>query len=142
MFNSRQLLTHLTYIRLSKEYLQTISDKDKELVKEIEEIILDITKDMESYRFYMAGEKIYQYTWSRFADIIIEESKQIILNGNSEDKISRQQFLLHTLEKILKVLHPFMPFVTEEIWSMMPIENKNLLMVTKWPAYEDVPNID
>jgi len=49
------------------------------------------------------------------------------------DKISRQQFLFNTLVKILKILHPFMPFVTEEIWSMMPIQDKKLLMVERWP---------
>jgi valyl-tRNA synthetase len=81
----------------------------------------------------MAGEKIYAYTWSRFADVIIEESKPIILNGNTEEKSSRQQFLLHTLEKILKILHPFMPFVTEEIWSSFPKKDKTLLIVESWP---------
>ena len=57
------------------------NEKDLELTKEIDEAILDITKDMEAFRFYMAGEKIYAYTWSRFADVIIEESKIIILNN-------------------------------------------------------------
>ena len=88
---------------------------------------------MEEYKFYLVGEKIYQYTWSRFADIIIEESKEIFQNGTDADKNSRAQFLLSTLTQILKILHPFMPFVTEEIWGIIPTENKKLLMVEKWP---------
>ena len=48
-------------------------------------------------------------------------------------KKSRQTLLLEILEKSVKILHPFMPFVTEEIWSILPIENKKLLMVEKWP---------
>jgi len=129
---SRFVLSSCEGITLDKNF-DKYTEKDLELTKEINRTILDITKDMEAFRFYMAGEKIYQYTWSRFADVIIEESKPIILNGTPEEKLSRQQFLLHTLEKILKVLHPFMPFVTEEIWSMFPITNKKLLIVEKWP---------
>jgi len=108
-------------------------DKDLELIKERDEFIKEITKEMEEYKFYLVGEKIYQYTWSRFADVIIEESKSILMGDNKKARESRAQFLLDTLIKILKVLHPFMPFVTEEIWSMMTIENKKLLIVEKWP---------
>ncbi|MFA6514812.1 MAG: valine--tRNA ligase [Candidatus Paceibacterota bacterium] len=112
------------------------SNVDLELIKERDEFIKEITKEMDEYKFYLVGEKIYQYTWSRFADVIIEESK-IILSGNDKiAKESREQFLFDTLVKILKVLHPFMPFVTEEIWSMMPIDNKKLLMVEEWPKSE------
>jgi valyl-tRNA synthetase len=138
---TRFVLSSCDGISLNKNF-DKYTEKDLELIKEIDESILDITKDMEAFRFYMAGEKIYAYTWSRFADVIIEESKIIILNDSEEKKISKQQFLLHTLEKILKILHPFMPFVTEEIWGILPantdkpIENKNLLMVTKWPTLD------
>lgn len=108
-------------------------DIDKNLIEERENLLEEITKEMEDYKFYIVGEKIYHYTWSRFADIIIEESKQILISGKEKDIISRQQFLLQTLARILKVLHPFMPFVTEEIWSMFPAPNKKLLIVEKWP---------
>jgi len=109
------------------------TEKEEALIQEVDDVIKDITKEIEDYKFYLVGEKIYQYTWSRFADVIIEESKDILLNGTIEEKLARQQFLLNTLVKIIKILHPFMPFVTEEIWSMMPIEGKNLLIVEKWP---------
>jgi len=108
-------------------------DAEKTLIEERDKLIKEITKEMDEYKFYLVGEKIYQYTWSRFADVIIEESKNILQNDNIKEKNSRAQFLLDTLTKILKILHPFMPFVTEEIWSMMPIENKKLLIVEKWP---------
>jgi valyl-tRNA synthetase len=109
------------------------TDTDKILINERDEFLKEITKEMEEYKFYLVGEKIYQYTWTRFADVIIEESKNILLGSDEKSKISRAQFLLDTLIKILKVLHPFMPFVTEEIWGMMPIDNKKLLIVEKWP---------
>ncbi len=108
-------------------------EKEIELIKERDEVLKIITKEMDENKFYLVGDKIYQYTWARFADVIIEESKEIILNGTDEEKLSRKYFLLNTLVDILKVLHPFMPFVTEEIWNLMPVDNKKLLMVEKWP---------
>ncbi|MEI7688726.1 MAG: valine--tRNA ligase [Candidatus Nomurabacteria bacterium] len=117
-----------------EENFPSYTEREDILIKERDELIKDITKEMEEYKFYLVGEKIYQYTWSRFADVIIEESKEIFLNGTDADKNSRAQFLLDTLTKILKILHPFMPFVTEEIWGIIPIENKKLLIVEKWPA--------
>jgi valyl-tRNA synthetase len=119
------------------------SEKDTLLFKKQEEMIKDITKDMEEYRFHLVGEKIYHYVWHTLADIIIEESKIIAQNGDNEERISRKQFLIKTLENCLKILHPFMPFVTEEIWQSMG-DNSNtknigdagdekLLMVEQWP---------
>ena len=110
-------------------------DKYKEtelkLIKERDLMIEDITKDMDEFRFYMAAEKIYHYSWHNLADTILEESKDIFTNGTEEEIKSRKQFLLQTLEIVLKLLHPFMPFVTEEIWQLM--EHKNLLMIESWP---------
>ncbi len=111
----------------------SITESDKALIVERDEIFKTITKEIEEYKFYLAADKIYQYTWARFADVIIEESKEVFTNGDEATKNSRAQFLLDTLMKIIIVLHPFMPFVTEELWSTLPIEDKNLLIVTPWP---------
>lgn len=115
----------------SSDTFNNYSNKDKELLKEQDDLIKEITKEMEEYKFYLVGEKIYAYTWSKFADVILEESKKIFAEGGEEEKISRKYFLIETLEKILKILHPFMPFVTEEIWQTM--DKDRLLMVEKWP---------
>jgi len=115
-----------------------------ELTEEFEKVVKDITKDMENYRFHLAAEKIYQYIWSRFADEIIEESKKIIKDGGGQST-ERKKTLVSIWATCLKLLHPFMPFVTEEIWSMLPARNAahnaaggpdkkgTLLMVEKWP---------
>ena len=129
---TRFVLSSTEDIKYDSDY-SSYTDREKILIQEKSELIKEITKEMDEYKFYLIGDKIYQYTWTRFADVIIEESKDIILNGTKEDKMSRRQFLLNTLVDILKVLHPFMPFVTEEIWSIIPIEDKKLLMVEKWP---------
>ena len=103
------------------------------LTKEFSEIAEDITSDMENYRFHLASEKIYQYIWHRFADEILEESKEIIKLGDEKAK-ERKATLVSIWVDCLKILHPFIPFVTEEIWSMLPIKNRNLLLVEKWPS--------
>lgn len=106
---------------------------DEALRAERRELLDNLTEDMENFRFYLAGEKLYHYIWHRFADEIIEESKEVLKNGTEEEKIRRKKFLMHTLDYMLKTLHPFMPFVTEEIWSALPW-SKSLLIVEKWPA--------
>ncbi len=109
------------------------TDSEKTLIEERDNLISEITKEMDEYKFYLVGEKLYAYAWTRFADVIIEESKPI-LNGEDENaKMARAQFLLNTLEKITTVLHPFMPFVTEELWSIIH-KDTGLLMVEKWPT--------
>ena len=124
------------------------SARDLELIKERDEIVSAITKELEEYKVHLAAEKIYHYAWSTLADVILEESKPVFKEGSTfsqEDRLSRAQFLLHTLRVIVKVLHPFMPHVTEELWSIITtekgltererdtIESTDLLIVQQWP---------
>jgi len=129
---TRFVLTNTDNVKYDENF-SNYTESDVILINERATFIEEITKEMDEYKFYLVGEKIYHYTWSRFADIILEESKDIFKNGNQTEKISRAQFLLDTLNKILKILHPFMPFVTEEIWNILPTNNKKLLMVEVWP---------
>ena len=113
-----------------------ISKDDQVLIDALNVQVADITKDIEEYRFYMAAEKIYHYIWSEFADVILEQSKPIIAGTDLAAKNSRQKALLTILSTSIKTLHPFMPFVTEELWSIMPknaIHNNKMLIVENWP---------
>ncbi|MEK7227506.1 MAG: valine--tRNA ligase [Patescibacteria group bacterium] len=96
----------------------------KELVEEFDTMAKDITVDMDNFRFYLAAEKIYHYIWHRLADEILEESKK-------DPSLLPTTYYL--LQNSLKLLHPFMPFITEEIWSELPIKNKKMLMIENWP---------
>jgi len=107
--------------------------KDQEYLTQFTAIAQDATKDMEEYRIYMAAEKLYHYVWDIFAANLLEESKPILKTGTPEEIASRKRLLIAILSDSLKLLHPFMPFITEEIWSGMP-GSKDLLMVEKWPA--------
>ncbi|MDQ5968994.1 MAG: valyl-tRNA synthetase [Patescibacteria group bacterium] len=111
---------------------ETIEEDDAKNLNELDSLVEDTTKDMNEYRFYLAAEKIYHYVWHTFADKIIEESKNKLKNESTDTVKSAQYALRHILETSLKLLHPFMPFITEEIWQNM--DKKELLMVTTWPT--------
>jgi valyl-tRNA synthetase len=118
---------------------QTLNTADLKLVQERDKIFEGVTEDIENFRLHLAAEKLYHYTWDRFAAEIIEESKEILkAGGNAKD--SRAQFLKESLEKLLKALHPFAPFVTEEIWQSLPADGQDSpnrsnspLLVAPWP---------
>ena len=92
----------------------------------------DITKQIDDFKFYAAAENLYHYFWHSFCDKIIEESKPRLSGENKADRQAAQYALLEILKINLKLFHPFMPHITEEIWSHIPGE-KNLLMIEKWP---------
>jgi valyl-tRNA synthetase len=110
-----------------------LSEKDLNRINELEKVITEITDDIENYRLYLASEKLYHYFWHTFADVIIEESKNELNGDDSAARISAQKMLYKILTTSLKVLHPFMPFITESIWQELPKTDSELLMVAKWP---------
>jgi valyl-tRNA synthetase len=126
---TRFILQNADMPDMSAELVKT----DAELIKGLQELVVDITGDMETMRLHLASEKIYGYLWHTFADKILEESKSILLNTNSESA-SRKRVLHEILHTALKLLHPFMPFVTEEIWGLLKIKDKKLLIIEEWPT--------
>ncbi len=110
-----------------------LMESDQALLEEVAGIAKDVTHDLDNYRFHLAAEKLYHYVWDRFAAEILEDSKAVLLGSDEEAKKSRKALLLHLLSTSLKLLHPFMPFVTEEIWYSLPAR-KDFLMVESWPA--------
>jgi len=90
----------------------------------------DITSDLENYRLHLASEKVYEYFWKIFCDDIIETRKTRILED--KDKASAQTLLLTLLREQMITIHPFMPFITEEIWKYIRKEDDEMLMITNW----------
>lgn len=125
-------LWNITRYVLSSTEGETLG-ADYPISKELSELMKDVTADIENYRLYLAGEKLYHYAWHEFADVLIEKSKPILKEGSEAEKKEQKQFLLATLATLLKALHPFIPYVTEEIWKDMPIKEKKLLVVEEWP---------
>ena len=114
--------------------LPELTLEDKTYQDELKKVIAEVTIDLDNFRFYLAGEKLYHYFWHTFADIIIEKTKPRLTSSDEKEKGSAQRILLEILSTNLKLLHPFMPFITEEIWSFMPA--KGMLIVEKWPNPE------
>ncbi|MEK7179466.1 MAG: class I tRNA ligase family protein, partial [Patescibacteria group bacterium] len=110
------------------------SPREHELLTECDALTKDVTADIEEFRIYMAAEKLYHYAWHELADKILEESKPILAGSAMAARASRQALLLTLLDRTLRLLHPFMPFITEEIWQSMPTKDTEFLMVAKWPS--------
>ena len=136
--NSKQIQNSLPAPRLrqaGKFKIQNLTKDDKKNLKELQNFVQEITKLMDSFKFYAAGEKLYHYFWHTFADKIIEESKPRLQSENEKDREAAQYVLCQNLTTLLKLLHPFMPFITEKIWSLLPdeIKNQKLLITEPWP---------
>jgi valyl-tRNA synthetase len=112
----------------------TYTERDTELYKEWKKHLELVTTDIENFSLHRASESMYNYIWTRLADQIIEESKQLLVSDDFAIQQSRQKLLYTLLTESITVLHPFMPFVTETIWQILPHKERPLLMITPWPT--------
>ncbi len=109
-----------------------LSKEQRAHLKELKKVVKEATELMDEFKFYQAGENIYHYFWHTFCDKIIEESKPLL--ADEKTRKATQQVLLEILTTSLKLLHPFMPFVTEEIYQNLPLpDKKQCIMVEDWP---------
>lgn len=131
---SRFVLTHT--IEADTTTIPTLSARDEEILATLRTTVTDVSSEIEKFNLYLAGEKAYHYIWGELADVVLEESKLILAGEDVQAKLARQHVLIECLTTSLKLLHPFMPFVTETIWQELPEQMKDseLLMVAKWPA--------
>ncbi|HHW03847.1 MAG TPA: valine--tRNA ligase [Thermoanaerobacterales bacterium] len=113
--------------------------KDRWILKRVNDITKEVTEALNKFEIGIAAQKIYDFFWSEFCDWYIEMAKIDLYGGDDAAKKRAQQVLCFVLERALKLLHPFMPFITEEIWQHLPHEGKSI-MVSKWPEYN--PDFD
>lgn len=116
------------------ELTATRTEADEKLVQELSDITEDVTRDYEEYRIYLAAEKLYHYAWDRLAAEILEDSKKVFAEGDESAIASRKATLLQLLETALTLLHPIIPFVTEEIYQSHPGKKSEYLMIADWPV--------
>ncbi len=103
------------------------------LIDDSNKLTKKVTLDMERYRFNRAAEKIYEYAWHELADNILEIAKSN-LKEETEDAAYIRGTLIDLFSRTLRILHPFMPFVTEEIWSKLPKQSTDPLIISSWPS--------
>ncbi len=101
--------------------------EEKEILEKLNQTMRSVSEDIDTFKFGQAIHTLYDFVWHDFADVYIEHIKM-------KDTEEVKQVLSHTLAQILKLLHPFMPFITEEIYGSLSIPEKKLLLVESWPA--------
>jgi valyl-tRNA synthetase len=109
---------------------ELINADDKKIISELNTIIAGATRNMEKYNFSDAAQKIYEFAWHILADVHLEKNKERFQSGD----VQALAVLRHTFLIILRLLHPFMPFVTEEIWSKLPRKYSEPLIISSWPT--------
>ena len=109
--------------------LDDLKPEDKWILTKLNITIKDVTKKMEKYDFNLVGNTLYSFVWDIFCDKYIELSKFNLTN-------TKKSVLCIVLTDIIKLLHPFMPYVTEEIYSMLPIKDAESIMISSYPVYD------
>ena len=125
---SRYVLMKIDDLEVYEYNKNSLTISDKWILTEKNELIKSVTKNMNNFNFHNAGNQIYDFTWSKFCDWYIELSK-------SDKATNSKVVLLDILTTILKLLHPFMPYVTEEIYQKLPIKDKETIMLSDYPKY-------
>ena len=117
---------------------------DRWALSRLQNVISEVTRLINDYQLGEAGRQIYEFFWNEFADWHIEASKVTLYDGTEEDAAATRQVLFYVLERSLRLLHPYMPHVTEEIWQNLPSMagdgpngTPSALIVSRWPTADE-----
>ena len=110
----------------------TLSIADKWILAQLDRTIRDVTSNLEAYELNLAAEKIYDFIWGTLCDWYIELAKPSLYSDHAAEKARVSSVLLHVLSTSMKLLHPFMPFITEELYQRLP-GHKETIMLCEWP---------
>ena len=109
--------------------------EDKWVISLVNRLAKEVTDNLEKFELGVAVAKLYDFIWDIFCDWYIELAKIRLQKGGDEAQTAKQ-VLVWVMDKILKLLHPFMPFITEEIWQTIPHDGESI-MISQWPEYSD-----
>ncbi len=129
---SRFLMMNLTIDRC--ELPDRLELEDKWILSKLNSVIPEVTENMERYELGVAAQKVYDFIWDSYCDWYIELTKTRLQGEDEDSKLRAQQVLCYVLTETLKLLHPFMPFITEEIWQALPHQG-DYLMLQQWPEH-------
>ena len=129
---SRFLMMNLTIDRC--ELPGRLELEDKWILSKLNSVIPEVTENMERYELGVAAQKVYDFIWDSYCDWYIELTKTRLQGEDEDSKLRAQQVLCYVLTETLKLLHPFMPFITEEIWQALP-HSGDYLMLQQWPQH-------
>ncbi|MBR3779913.1 MAG: valine--tRNA ligase [Clostridia bacterium] len=132
---SRFILMNIGDDKIPCELPAELALEDKWIISLVNRLAKDVTDNLEKFELGIAIAKLYDFIWDVFCDWYIEIAKIRLQKGGDEAQ-SAKQVLVFVMDKILKLLHPFMPFITEEIWQTIPHEGESI-MISAWPEFDD-----
>ena len=109
---------------------------DKWVLSKLNSLIAEVTENMDKYELGVAIQKIYDFIWDIYCDWYIEMTKARLFSDDADRKQTAISVLVYVLDQVLRLLHPFMPFITEELWQSIPHEG-DALIAADWPVYSD-----
>lgn len=134
---SRFVLMHLDGSNIPEDQSKLqFSEEDKWIISRANNVGKEVTENLRKFELGIAAQKIYDFTWNEYCDWYIEMVKPRLFSEDQEDKDTAKYVLLTVLKDILKLLHPFIPYITEEIWANLPGKTNDLI-VESWPVYDE-----
>ena len=115
---------------------ETLDLEDKWILTKYNTLVKEVTENLDRYELGIAADKLYSFIWDNFCDWYIELCKTRLTGEDKEASVRAQKVLGHILSGTMQLLHPFMPFITEEIWQALPHEGPSI-MVSRWPEADD-----
>ena len=116
--------------------MEKLEIADKWVMSKLNALIAEVTENMDKYELGVAVQKVYDFIWDTYCDWYIELTKARLYSEDADRKQTAIQVLVYVLDQVLRLLHPFMPFITEEIWQSLPHEGEALI-VAQWPEYRE-----
>ena len=115
--------------------LDKLEIADKWVLSKLNTLIAEVTENLEKYELGVSVQKVYDFIWDTYCDWYIELTKARLYSEDADRKQTAIQVLVYVLDQVLRLLHPFMPFITEEIWQSIPHEG-DALIVAQWPEFK------
>ena len=133
---SRYVLMNLTIDEPGLPAMEDLEQEDKWVLSKLNTLIREVTANLDAYEIGVASSKVYDFIWDTYCDWYIELTKTRLYSENEKSKLAAQKVLVYVLDQTLRLLHPFMPFITEEIWQAIPHAGK-FLISAEWPVYRE-----
>ena len=133
---SRFILMNIDGQDVPNQLPEKLALEDKWIVNQFNQVVKEVTDNLEHFEIGIAVQKLYDFLWDELCDWYIEIAKIRLQSSDEETAQTARQVLVWVMTGTLQLLHPFMPYITEEIWQSLPHEGESI-MVSKWPVYEE-----
>ena len=127
-------MMNLTIDKCELPAADALAPEDKWVLSKLNTLVKEVTENLDAYEIGVASAKVYDFLWDTYCDWYIELTKTRLQGEDEDAKLAAQNVLCYVLTELLKLLHPFMPFITEEIYQALPHEDQ-FIMTSHWPEY-------